>query len=135
MKLTVKYMYPENDFEGAPARQSKPSSSSSASSLLNDDEPINDVAVLKNKYDSIVEYTVHLTAERDLIVNQLETLKKEYNAEVSKNKKASNANVIDHKEDDMKKFNNSSTNTGYSLWFLLLIATICFLIGRYVLHI
>jgi hypothetical protein len=46
-----------------------------------------DLEALKAKYDAIVEYTVHLTAERDMIVTQLEVMKKEYNNELKQGKK------------------------------------------------
>lgn len=36
-----------------------------------------DLQALRKKYDAVVEYTVHLTAERDTILNQLEDLKSE----------------------------------------------------------
>jgi hypothetical protein len=41
---------------------------------------------LRKKYDAVVEYTVHLTAERDSIVTQLEDLQRELNKERSKRK-------------------------------------------------
>lgn len=41
---------------------------------------------LRKKYDAVVEYTVHLTAERDSIVAQLEDLQRELNKERSKRK-------------------------------------------------
>ena len=61
-----------------------------------------DIQELKVKYDAIVEYTVHLTAERDMIVTQLETLKKEYNAEMLKKKSLDGGN---------SSSNGSSSNT------------------------
>lgn len=41
---------------------------------------------LRKKYDAVVEYTVHLTAERDAIVSQLETSQRELVKEKSKKK-------------------------------------------------
>lgn len=41
---------------------------------------------LRKKYDAVVEYTVHLTAERDAIVQQLETSQRELLKEKSKKK-------------------------------------------------
>lgn len=37
---------------------------------------LNELLNLQKKYDSVVEYTVHLTAERDTIVAQLDEVKK-----------------------------------------------------------
>jgi hypothetical protein len=45
-------------------------------SNLNSDSTLLELANLKKKYDSVVEYTVHLTAERDTIVAQLDEVKK-----------------------------------------------------------
>lgn len=39
---------------------------------------------LRKKYDAVVEYTVHLTAERDAIVSQLETSQRELTKEKAK---------------------------------------------------
>lgn len=39
---------------------------------------------LKKKYDAVVEYTVHLTAERDAIVAQLEEAQRDLSREISK---------------------------------------------------
>lgn len=63
---------------------------------------VNDLAILKSKYDTIVEYTVHLTAERDMIVTQLEVLKREYNNEINKTKKNKNSASSKNKEQDME---------------------------------
>lgn len=41
---------------------------------------------LRKKYDAVVEYTVHLTAERDHIVAQLDDLQREYSREVNRKK-------------------------------------------------
>lgn len=63
---------------------SKPGAPSSGSGGSMDD-----LQELKRKYDAIVEYTVHLTAERDMIVTQLDVLKREYNSELAKHKRGS----------------------------------------------
>ena len=68
------------------------SSSASSSSDLKE------IQELKVKYDAIVEYTVHLTAERDMIVTQLETLKKEYNNEIYKKKSESKSRTEEEKK-------------------------------------
>lgn len=45
-----------------------------------------ELQALKAKYEAVVEYTVHLTAERDMIVSQLEVMKREYSQEIAKKK-------------------------------------------------
>lgn len=42
---------------------------------------------LKKKYDVVVEYTVHLTAERDTLMAQMEELQREYAREANRNNK------------------------------------------------
>lgn len=43
-----------------------------------------ELEALRKKYDAVVEYTVHLTAERDTIVAQLEEAQKDLSREVAK---------------------------------------------------
>lgn len=43
-----------------------------------------ELQTLRKKYDAVVEYTVHLTAERDAIVSQLETANRELTKEKTK---------------------------------------------------
>ena len=50
------------------------------------DTVFSELLSLKEKYDAVVEYTVHLTAERDSIVAQFEDLQREYAREVSQRK-------------------------------------------------
>lgn len=45
---------------------------------------------LKKKYDAVVEYTVHLTAERDTIVAQLEEAQRELSREIAAKKRLGN---------------------------------------------
>ena len=80
---------------------SKIPNSPNSSSIYN----INDLQILKSKYDTIVEYTVHLTAERDMIAAQHEVLKREYNSELKKKEKSSprSANSLASKSDDENK--------------------------------
>ena len=66
------------------------------------------VYVVKRKYDSIVEYTVHLTAERDTVVSQLDEAQKELNREKQK-KKIDNKNIT--KTIDTNNFQHVSCHT------------------------
>jgi hypothetical protein len=45
-----------------------------------------ELQALRKKYDAVVEYTVHLTAERDAIVTQLDLSQRELTKEKSKKK-------------------------------------------------
>lgn len=58
----------------------------------NDDNTdiMNSLQNLRKKYDSLVEYTVHLTAERDMLFTQIEDLKHELTKERGKKKDGSN---------------------------------------------
>jgi hypothetical protein len=51
---------------------------------------------LRKKYDAVVEYTVHLTAERDAIVSQLETSQRELVKEKSKKKTNHTSSDVDN---------------------------------------
>eukprot|EP01039_Chlorochromonas_danica_P008733 gene8732-9623_t len=79
---------------------------------------------MRKKYDAVVEYTVHLTAERDAIVAQLENLQREYKKEQVKIKggaqKQASAGELDKKVD-----------RGFSLVVVLLAAVLSFLFGKY----
>lgn len=48
---------------------------------------------LKKKYDAVVEYTVHLTAERDAIVAQLEEAQRDLSREITKRRSAAAGEV------------------------------------------
>jgi len=52
----------------------------------NPDSIFSELQALRKKYDAVVEYTVHLTAERDAIVAQLESAQRELNREKTKKK-------------------------------------------------
>jgi len=86
---------------------------------------------LRKKYDAVVEYTVHLTAERDAIVQQLETSQRELIKEKSKKKTsegenqalAGNTTVNKHKGGDQ----------GVSVFVVVLVAILAFVLGKYFL--
>jgi hypothetical protein len=53
---------------------------------IKNDAILSELLALRKKYDSVVEYTVHLTSERDTIISQMEELQKELNRERQKKK-------------------------------------------------
>lgn len=98
----------------------------------------NDLQILKSKYDTIVEYTVHLTAERDMIAAQLDVLKREYghmneqNKRKDKDVKGSPRRGADKSGKDGEGDEPSvQKQKGFSLMFLLLVAFVALLLGRY----
>lgn len=75
------------------------------SQLLNKNPPTSDSSLespaalrseletLSKRFDAVVEYTVHLTAERDSVVAQLEEAQRELSKEISKKRPVSGAGV------------------------------------------
>eukprot|EP01033_Poteriospumella_lacustris_P000206 gene206-139_t len=80
---------------------------------------------LRKKYDAVVEYTVHLTAERDSIVGQLEAAQKELTNRDKQRKKIDGSVAT-------KKDNAETLAQGFSLFAVLATALICFLLGKYI---
>ena len=64
----------------------EPSDNYSSVIAANPESIFSELQALRKKYDAVVEYTVHLTAERDAIVSQLESAQRELNREKSKKK-------------------------------------------------
>mgnify|MGYP003385672062 FL=1 len=102
----------------------------------------NDLQILKSKYDTIVEYTVHLTAERDMIAAQLDVLKREYSNMNEQNKKKEKEKDKDGKSSPRKGGKGGregegqqdaavQQSRGFSVVVLLLIAFVSLLLGRY----
>jgi uncharacterized coiled-coil DUF342 family protein len=83
-----------------------------------------ELTTLRKKYDAVVEYTVHLTAERDTIVAQLEELQREFTREVSRKKEGTpkGSSRIDKVEQKIK---------GFSLLLVVFAAIVSYLAGRF----
>ncbi len=85
---------------------------------------------LRKKYDAIVEYTVHLTAERDYHFTQAEEKRKAEGRDKSQ-KKATD--VTPRQKGLEKGIEKKGNNTnGFSAMLVVLIAFIAFLAGRWV---
>lgn len=82
---------------------------------------------LRKKYDAVVEYTVHLTAERDYHFTQLEDLRREYSREKAR-KKAGGDSTNAKKE---SKSTEQVVHQGFSFIVVILVAVISFLVARY----
>jgi vesicle-associated membrane protein-associated protein A len=142
MKLKVEFKYP--DVISSPSRQPgvatkmptsvaesveqvrsrlqrSPAETDPSSLGGNPDLVVAELQNLRKKYDAVVEYTVHLTAERDSIVAQLESAQRELNKEKSKKK----ADV------GVGKLERKGFYQGFSLFVVLASALICFLLGKY----
>jgi hypothetical protein len=80
MKLRVEFRYPDLlQRQASPAAEKSLSRSDSAQNTGGSYEAVfTELQTLRKKYDAVVEYTVHLTAERDTIVAQLEEAKNSY---------------------------------------------------------
>jgi hypothetical protein len=94
IKLKVEFKYPENlsNSPHRPATNASENSEAIRNKLKSEPIPISsspevifsELQNLRKKYDAVVDYTVHLTAERDSIVNQLDAVQRELNKERSK---------------------------------------------------
>jgi hypothetical protein len=84
---------------------------------------------LRRKYDAVVEYTVHLTAERDYHFSQLEELKKEVAKEKAKKKMMnSDGSSSSGKGGPDQKV---TVQQGFSFFVVILVAVLSFFVARY----
>ena len=82
---------------------------------------------LRKKYDAVVEYTVHLTAERDYHFTQLEDLRREYAREKARKKTGGETTP----KRDGGKGADKVVQQGFSFIVVVLVAVISFLVARY----
>jgi len=97
-----------------------------------DGGPVNDRAVfqelqaLRKKFDAILEYTCHLTQERDHMANQIKELKRQQlRGEATKENGGVNAEGLNTSVSD------KAGPQGFSLMFSILIALLAFFVGRF----
>lgn len=100
------------------------------SGSANPDAIFGELQGLRKKYDAVVEYTVHLTAERDAIVSQLEAAQRELTKEKNRKKGDTGAAVAGSGKSD-KAADKKVVEKGFSLFVVLIAALICFLFGKY----
>ena len=104
MKLKIEFIYPENLAEisssskdqstSVPAnlnalRNKMPSSDQSTNNFSANTSPdtiFSELQSLRKKYDDVIAYTVHLTAERDSLIAQYDESRRELNREISRRK-------------------------------------------------
>lgn len=154
LKLRVKYTYPDFDkpksssatrgatvsanVEALRSRLARPQSLPDGDAGASDPDTVfSELLSLKEKYDTIVEYTVHLTAERDSIVTQFEDLQREYAREVSQRKSSGDKSGGSTTSNGGIKTEKSATDKrniqqGFSVLAMVIAVFISLIIGRYV---
>jgi len=115
-------------------------------SLASDTNPegfVTDIAGLRKKYDDLVAFTVNLTAERDMLNNELSETKRELQREMVQrmsleSKKGDGLrqrkkNSPDNEDSgaDQGTLSGKKISQGFSLFVLLLVAFLSFLLGKY----
>jgi len=87
-----------------------------------------ELASLRRKFDSVVEYTVQLTAERDILVTQLEEKKRE----LARKKGAENSTGKEKNEKKVEKNGNKKKGgPTITLLHMFVVAIIMWFIGRF----
>lgn len=103
----------------------------------NPDAIISELQSLRKKYDAVVEYTVHLTAERDYHFSQLEEVRREYAREKSRHKSGGGESAGDMKKRSAEKSpggagaGTTEVQQGFTLLTLIIVAVLSFLMARY----
>lgn len=115
--------------EGSAATPGRNADEGIALGATNPDAIFGELQGLRKKYDAVVEYTVHLTAERDSIVSQLESSQRELTKEKNRKKGDSAAAAGNGKND--KTTDKKAVEKGFSLFVVLIAALVCFFFGKY----
>lgn len=93
-------------------------------------DPFAELQSLRKKYDAIVEYTVHLTAERDYHFTQAEEKRKNENRDKSGQKK--NVDTTPKAKGADKAINKkNNASSGYSIFIVIFVAFVAFMVGRW----
>jgi hypothetical protein len=87
---------------------------------------------LRKKYDAVVEYTVHLTAERDYHFTQAEERRKEESRDKSKKKADAAAPRLSKGGIDKAVDKKNGGFSGFSPLVLVIIALLSFFLGRWI---
>jgi hypothetical protein len=86
---------------------------------------------LRKKYDAIVEYTVHLTAERDYHFSQSEEKRNAEEKLREKSKKKVDSNVPKSKGGDRLMDKKANAASGISPMIVIVVAFLFFFVGRW----
>mmetsp|Transcript_13407 Transcript_13407/g.18365 ORF Transcript_13407/g.18365 Transcript_13407/m.18365 type:complete len:306 (+) Transcript_13407:51-968(+) len=104
----------------------------SSNKINNPEVILSELQTLRKKYDAVVEYTVHLTTERDSIFAQLESAQRELIKEKAKKKSsASSSSTSDSTPSTVTEKKKASEKSGFSLPIVILAALLSFLIGKF----
>ena len=99
------------------------------------DEMFTELQNLRKKFDAVVEYTVHLTADRDNIVAQLTDTKKELTVLKSSSETTAGGKAASRAYEADKRMGGLAdarkATKGFSLFFVILIAFIAYIFGRF----
>ena len=94
------------------------------------DQAFAELQSLRKKYDDVIAYTVHLTAERDSLITQIEEARRELTREAQKKKKEDNGSRGDKTEKSAD--NKKVTQQGFTLFSVVFFAFLAFLMGIYI---
>lgn len=86
---------------------------------------------LRKKYDAIVEYTVHLTAERDYHFSQSEE-KRNAEEKLREKSRKKSAEIPKSKSGDKLMDKKSNAGGGVSPMIVIIVAFIFFFLGRWI---
>lgn len=93
---------------------------------------ISELQSLRTKYDAMVEYTVHLTAERDYHFSQLEEVRREYAREKSRRKTGNDSGGnMKQRTAEKSPGADKEVQQGFTLLTMIIVAVLAFLIARY----
>lgn len=114
----------------------KPSENkSSHNSFVDSSSPdaiLSELQSLRKKYDAVVEYTVHLTAERDYHFTQLEEVRREFAKEKSRRKPSSEGTVKQQRSaEKVTGSDKTEIQQGFTLLTLIIVAVLSFVVARY----
>ena len=91
--------------------------------------PESELEQLKKKYDELVQFSVNLTAERDVLNNTLEQTKRDLNRYMAKNAATGNAGADSMTQRSLSAGGGGSS--GFSMLSVLMVALVFWLAGCY----
>lgn len=96
------------------------------SEYVSGDNVKSEYETLKKKYDAVVEYTVHLTAERDNIVAQLEEAQRDLSREITKRRANAAGDITKTAVKDKVEKKSEAKVCSYCIFIILLLKVFTF---------